>query len=625
MWAIIIALVYIFYKLSSLKKEVEFLKRKIAQKNFTEPNKNIQENIQENQTQKEIPIRDDLPRYIVNDKNFVERSLEEKNEDDHKTEFNFGANQLTIVGIISVLFGIGFFLNYAFENNLITKPARVILGFVSGISFVVLGDYFKNKLRNYAHYLIGGGFAILMLSAYFGIEYNIYSNTFGFGIMVLIVAMAGFLAHRLNSKILAGVSILAGFLAPFLTSTGQANEMILFNYILLLLSGMFWLVYKHGWNFLIPASLIGTGILYGGSFNSYYSNSVFWIYWIYLIIFFGIFAAAPVYSYLADKKNGLKGNLLNLIISVISGFIFVGVSYGFFERMVDGEEADWNLTMNLYPVFKNFYWVIALIPSSVYLWLAKRVLTLRDDKNLLYSILGMATFSIAMIPALQFSGKWITFSWLAEALVLGFIFYKTEIKTFLNLGLATLAIALARLFFIDSNFIVKIWNDELNTYVATYQPIFNERTFIYFVAVVSIFGFAYLAFEKAEKEIAKWLGIIGNLFILFWIYLELNSSVNASYISSDNSSLFLSIFYLLYAGLLIWIGLVKKYIGFRIFGLLLIGFVILKTYFIDVWSFGEITRILAFIILGLFVLIVGYFYSKNLDKIKEFIQAEQKK
>jgi hypothetical protein len=44
----------------------------------------------------------------------------------------------------------------------------------------------------------------------------------------------------------------------------------------------------------------------------------------------------------------------------------------------------------------------------VYLFLAQKVLKnmrLKSDKILMYLILGMTTFAIAMIPALQFSGK----------------------------------------------------------------------------------------------------------------------------------------------------------------------------------------------------------------------------
>jgi hypothetical protein len=45
-----------------------------------------------------------------------------------------------------------------------------------------------------------------------------------------------------------------------------------------------------------------------------------------------------VNSYLADKEDGLKNNFLNLIISVISGGIFMIVSYVMFEMKINGEE-----------------------------------------------------------------------------------------------------------------------------------------------------------------------------------------------------------------------------------------------------------------------------------------------
>jgi hypothetical protein len=34
-----------------------------------------------------------------------------------------------------MVFGIGFFLKYAFDENLISESARVVLGFISGIIF----------------------------------------------------------------------------------------------------------------------------------------------------------------------------------------------------------------------------------------------------------------------------------------------------------------------------------------------------------------------------------------------------------------------------------------------------------------------------------------------------------
>jgi len=60
------------------------------------------------------------------------------------------------------------------------------------------------------------------------------------------------------------------------------------------------------------------------------------------------------------------------------------------------------------------------------------------------------------------------------------------------------------------------------------------------------------------------------------------------------------------------------------FGLGLIGFVILKTYLVDILDFEEITRILAFVILGIFILIISFYYSRISENLKEFLEVKKK-
>jgi uncharacterized membrane protein len=94
--------------------------------------------------------------------------------------------------------------------------------------------------------MIGGGLALLMLSTYFGLDFGMYSNAIAFGVMIIITVAGGLLADVMKSRILAGTTIFAGFLTPILVSTGHANEMVLFNYLLLLTGAMFVLVYRNG-------------------------------------------------------------------------------------------------------------------------------------------------------------------------------------------------------------------------------------------------------------------------------------------------------------------------------------------------------------------------------------------
>src|SRR3989338_9559184 len=58
---------------------------------------------------------------------------------DKEFEFKLGSKAFTVIGAIAVLFGVGFFLRYAFENNLITETTRVILGIVGGFVMLAVG------------------------------------------------------------------------------------------------------------------------------------------------------------------------------------------------------------------------------------------------------------------------------------------------------------------------------------------------------------------------------------------------------------------------------------------------------------------------------------------------------
>jgi hypothetical protein len=104
---------------------------------------------------------------------------------------------------------------------------------------------------------------------------------------------------------------------------------------------------------------------------------------------------------------------------------------------------------------------------------------------------------------------------LVEALILAIIYYKKDLNILINLSLISLSAGLFRLIFVDSNIKENIWNSGLGEYVSIFNPIFNERALIYLIAVVVSFSLAYFSFKKANLDLAKWLGIVGNLLILF--------------------------------------------------------------------------------------------------------------
>jgi len=83
-------------------------------------------------------------------------------------EQRIGARWSTWVGVVAILFGIGFFLKWSFENDLLGPGARVLLGLVAGLGLLMSG-LLLHRRRDVPHLsegLAGLGLGVLYLSLY---------------------------------------------------------------------------------------------------------------------------------------------------------------------------------------------------------------------------------------------------------------------------------------------------------------------------------------------------------------------------------------------------------------------------------------------------------------------------
>ena len=83
------------------------------------------------------------------------------------TEVQFGQKWLLIGGIAITVFGLGFFLKYAFEQNWVGPAGRVVLSYLASAAFLGAGDHFRRKrTETFGLYLLGGGIAALYLTTF---------------------------------------------------------------------------------------------------------------------------------------------------------------------------------------------------------------------------------------------------------------------------------------------------------------------------------------------------------------------------------------------------------------------------------------------------------------------------
>ena len=63
-------------------------------------------------------------------------------------------------------------------------------------------------------------------------------------------------------------------------------------------------------------------------------------------------------------------------------------------------------------------------------------------------------------------------------------------------------------------------------------------------------------------------------------------------------------------------GLVLRDRQYRLGGLALLGLSVGRVFFVDVWAFEPVFRIISFIVLGLVLLVIGYAYNRFEEKLR---------
>ena len=324
-------------------------------------------------------------------------------------EYAVASNWLLRVGVLILVMGMGFFLQYSIEKNLISELARVLLGGLVGLAMLVAGTQMLGRRYHlFGQGLIGGGIATLYLSVFAAFNrYGQINAPTAFALMIAVTCMAGWIAVRFDSILVAILGILGGYATPFMLSTGVVDFVGLFSYVLILGVGVFGISYKKNWHLLNYLSFVGTYTLFFGAMQEY-ETSDFWRVMPFLIGFFCLYSTM---IFLFNLVNRRKSTLLEVLALLINAGVFFVVSYSL-VRDVYGDK--WVAAVSL--ALAAFY------AAHVYYFLVRRLL----DRELLLSFTALSAFFLAVTIPLLLSSQWVTASWAIQALVMLWIAGKLD-------------------------------------------------------------------------------------------------------------------------------------------------------------------------------------------------------
>ena len=537
-------------------------------------------------------------------------------------ESRIGGNWLNKIGMLAIVLGMAYFLKYAIDNEWIGESGRVILGMVSGLGFLYGGERLRQKgYRGYALTLLGGGISILYFSVFAAYNfYRLLDQLPAFCLMLMITMTAVLMSLRYDSKSIAYLGLIGGFLTPVMLSTGRDNQVGLFTYIAMLDLGVLALAYFKNWRSLNLTAFLLTQLIFLGWTSSFYTSEKLWRTELFLTLFFILFAFVSfIYNIVHQQRTTLR----DLTLITFNGAAYFMWTYSLMESQ-----------------YFNYLGFYAVLMAVFYVGLSlvsfRRA---RQDSYLFLVLLGVAfTFLTLAIP-IQLKQNWITIGWSIEAVVLAWIGLRLEHPQTRLAALCISALVAVRLLFYD-----------VPVYAGTDRLfLLNQRSFTFAAGIVSMLMMAYgyaihrqklagPASEKGSFHKILWrleaasmtaLLLLANLLLVYLVTSEISSHFEGQYLYQvswevrrslrSQMQLAISAFWASYSIILVSIGILRKFQPIRLLAILLFGVTIAKVFFVDLSELERGYRIISFIGLGIILLIVSFMYQKYKQEINSLV------
>lgn len=475
--------------------------------------------------------------------------------------------------IVVFLLGILWGFTAAVNAGIITEPIRCLLGIVvAGFMYWQGEVQIRRKRTALGQVLLGGSSGVLILSLFAAhMLFDLIPPTLAFILYVISIAASVFTAVRHRSQALMIITLLAGYLVPFLVEMADRNIWVFVGY-----EGLF------------SMAMMVLSVRY--SFRGAYFTA------------FGVLHLPLLFSTFVDDTGSrtailtvvILQHLLLFVISVIRSYDSqIGQRVALFLSF--GLLAAW--TYGLYGGTKDpilYEWMMAiwaLLYSGTSVWLYRQ--------NRTFSVqLSIATFSVFLWLIYVLDADQAGSAILVEgaiALCLG-----AKFKSKLQQVSGSIAYLIGMLFI----------------FAHPIHHLLSSESFAWLVLIASLGGLyaffrSLLAEGRARTEIS--LLLLWMELILLLVYLtQLTNSLTQT-LTYDYQHLILSAVWAVYAILLILFGLLVKRPKARLVGIIFLFVTLLKIIFIDLPDVSTAIRAILFIGLGA----VGVGISRLFYKRKE--------
>lgn len=501
------------------------------------------------------------------------------------------------IAIGLILFATAFFLKYAFDNRWIGELGRVAIGIAAGLTLATLGfRYHQRRWRIFSQILTAGGIILLYVSVYaaFG-YYHLVTQKAAFAYLIILIAEAAGLAVLYDAQAIAIMALLGGFLTPILLRSDRDQYRSLFGFIAALDVGAMALP-KH-WIGLHSLAFVGTHLLFWLWYGDNYHPQKLGVVMTFQTATFVIFLLAPLGRRLIKRESA---TIEDLCLLPLNAFVFFATAY----HLLNPHYHDW---MGVFAI------VMALIYAGAAKLLLDRAAT--TEIELLTMIAVALTFVTFAIP-IQLKANWITTAWAVQGLTMLWVAIATKSTRLHGAAYGLFILALGKLVLWDTNLINR----------AAFTPVINKYFLSSLAVTICLFAAAALHRKLDERqqilqanlEIVILLVAIGTLWFIMSVETFTFFRAEAFALKEDDDvrhqlwlgQMALSVLWSVYAAVLAAIGFVRQSAAVRWSALGLFGLTVIKVMLVDIAQLKQLYRIVAFLVLGVLLLIVAWGYHK---------------
>jgi uncharacterized membrane protein len=499
-------------------------------------------------------------------------------------EVTLGQRWFLGIGVFVLLLAIGFFLKYAFDEQWIRPPVQISFGMLVGIFLIGGGEICRR--RRWAGLDISFaalGLGALYLSVYAANQiYRLLPDGLTICVVLLVSTVGLLISFLWDSRVLAVLSFLGGYLSPLLFHSDELGNWVFFGYLSALNIATALLAYMKGWSSL---SWIGA-ILSWIAFQVWSSTHPTADQWGYAFCFtqLSLFLYS-IFPFLQIRSSIGGWRLTGIFIALINGWLCVWKS------------------AELLQYDKNPLSIVTLAYSVVALSLAL-VLWRRSEGGRLAApssygpavtwLIAQGLIYLLVTWAVILSNKWTILFWAAQMVATYWIAAKAKDRILLNGTIILGFIVTFRFLFVDVDILGFSLANE------TFVNGLFFRWLIGWFVIACLLAVWWLAsrglVNGVHSGLARWFEIIGLISLFGFLNSELER-LSWEWRFSVTLAAF-SILWTLSAASLLVVGFLCKRKFYRMCAIVLLFITVAKVLLFDTAEVSAPYRILSCAVLG---------------------------